>query len=505
MNAQSLKAPMGVSNVVVACLLGVVTGTACLQQSLAQQSQSQSLIFSDPLKQINWISGLQKIGIGDFANVNIPDGYRFTDARGARVILENANTPVPNDLIGVLADRAGTWWAVLEYDKSGYVKSADMAQIDSAAVLKAAQKQLQNQGNSRGITSLTWQSQPAFDAKADSLAWSLQEQAGSSKTLNEGVALMGRYGVLEVTAVRSYPLAAAPTLDQIVSQNINFKDGDRYTDYQNGDKVGEIGMAGLIAGTNGDNRAAATGTAAWVYWVYSGLAVCVAFAGFMVLISRRKTHRHRTVRPVVSAPAVAVAHAASPAQTTPAMQTAPATPVASTAGAASAYTNVKLNGNGNGHSKTNGSTTERNGKHFHRNRRKRVFNYPKFYTHVMKELSFHAYDASPITNGKSRNGHVNGHSNGNGNGANGHANGTNGTNGANGTNGSNGSESNGSVKTGIEELIATQKALIQEQKCLLEQQTRLIEEKRWLIEEQTAFLKGQAGMMNEQQFPLKFE
>jgi hypothetical protein len=33
----------------------------------------------------------------------------------------------------------------------------------------------------------------------------------------------------------------------------------------------------------------------------------------------------------------------------------------------------------------------------------------------------------------------------------------------------------------------------------------LIEEKRWLIEEQTAFIKGQAGMMNEQQFPLKFE
>jgi len=507
MNVQSLKTSGGVRSVVVACLVGVVTGTACMQQSFAQQSPSQSLIFSDPLKQISWISGPEKVSIGDFADVNIPNGYRFCNGTGARVILENANTPVPNDLIGVLADNAGTWWAVLEYDKNGYVKSADMAQIDSAAVLKSVQKRLQNQsqGAGRGITSLAWQSQPAFDDQADSITWSLQVQAGSSKTLNEGVALLGRYGVLEVTSSQSYPPAAAPALGQIVSQNINFKDGDRYSDYQNGDKVGEIALAGLIAGDNGQDRATTAGTAAWVYLVYSGLAVCAGVAGIMILISRRNNRQHRAVRKVVSAPVLAQA-ASAPAPV--AAQTIPVTPVASAVTPSAPLTNVKLNGHGTNGSTANGSKSERNGKQFHRNRRKRVFNYPKFYTHVMKELSFHAYEGSPLmTNGKSRNGngYTNGHVNGHKNGANGHTNGTNGTNGSNGANGANGSESNESVKTGIEELIATQKSLIQEQKCLLEQQTRLIEEKRWLIEEQTAFLKGQAGMINDQQFPLKFE
>jgi uncharacterized membrane-anchored protein len=496
MNAQSLKSPVGTRNVVVACLLGVVAGTACLQPSFAQESQSQSFGIADPLKKVSWVSGPQSISIGDFASVNIPSGYRFTDARGAREILEGANKPAPTDLIGVLADNAGTWQAVLEYDKNGYIKSADMAQVDSAVLLKAVQKRLQNQANGGGATSLTWQSQPAFDSQADSLAWSLQVQTGSTKTLNEGVALLGRYGMLEVTTMRSYPLAASPALNDIVSQNISFTDGDRYSNYQSGDKVGELGLAGLIAGDNGNNRPATIGAAAWVYWVYSGLAVCVASAGFMILVSRKKNSRHHSTRPVVSAPAVAVAKAA-PA---PVLQTAAAAPLAPTPTTATvapvALTNVNLNG----HAKTNGSNGSngaRNGKQFHRNRRKRVFNYPKFYTHVMKELSFHAYDASPITNGKSRNG--NGY-------ANGHANGHNGTNGhTNGTNGANGSNGSSDVKTGIEELISTQKALIQEQKCLLEQQTRLIEEKRWLIEEQTAFLKGQAGMINEQQFPLKFE
>jgi hypothetical protein len=361
------------------------------------------------------------------------------------------------------------------------------------------QKRLQNQANGGGATTLTWQSQPAFDSQADSLAWSLQVQSGSSKTLNEGVALLGRYGVLEVTTVRSYPLAASPALNKIVSQNISFTDGDRYSNYQSGDKVGALGLAGLIAGDNGDSHPATVGPAAWVYWVYSGLAACVASAGFMILASRKKNRRHRSSRPVVSAPAIAVAKA----EPAPVVQITTAAPLAPTPATAApvALTNVNLNG----HAKTNGSNGSngaRNGKQFNRNRRKRVFNYPKFYTHVMKELSFHAYDASPITNGKSRNGngYANGHANGNHNGANGHTNGTNGTNGANGSNGS-----GDGVKSGIEELISTQKALIQEQKCLLEQQTRLIEEKRWLIEEQTAFLKGQAGMINEQQFPLKFE
>jgi hypothetical protein len=114
----------------------------------------------------------------------------------------------------------------------------------------------------------------------------------------------------------------------------------------------------------------------------------------------------------------------------------------------------------------------------------------------MRELSLHSYGPGTAVNGKSNslnghhhNGHTNGHTNGH---ANGHA---------NGTNGKNGSSLNETLKTEIEELIATQKNLIHEQKCLLEQQTKLIEEKRWLIEEQAAFLKGHA----EQKFPLKFE
>ncbi|HTV42347.1 MAG TPA: DUF2167 domain-containing protein [Candidatus Sulfotelmatobacter sp.] len=489
MKVQYFNAPNGIRKTVGFCLIGVLTGAALVQQSLAQapSSQSQSLVFSDPLKQINWISGPQTVGDGDIADVAIPDGYRFANASGARVILENTSAPVPNDLAGVLANNAATWYAIFEFAPNGYVSSDSLANIDSSAILAAVKKQLQDDG--RGMTSLKWESKPVFDPQTHTLSWSLQVQSASGKSLNEGVALLGRNGVLEVTAVRAYPLGNAPSLAELVSKNVSFKEGGRYSDHQKGDKVGDIALASLIAGDNGESRPSTAGTAAWVYWIYSGFALCAAFGGVMLLVMRKKSRRR--VRRHVSAPA---ATAAAPAPVSEA--TAPATTVAAVAAAepSVALANGKLNGDvqsKTGTARANGTNGTR---HLHRNRRKKVFDYPKFYTNVMRELSFHAYEASPLVNGKGRNGYTNGHTNG----ANGH------TNGADGSNGTNGSGLNDSVKSGIEELIATQKALIQEQKCLLEQQTRLIEEKRWLIEEQTAFLKGQAGMMSDGQ-PLKFE
>ncbi len=485
MKVRHLNAFTGLKRAAAFGLIGVVTGVFSLHpQCLAQQTYSQSAIFSDPLKQINWISGPQKITIGDFANVTIPAGYRFTDANGARVVLGNANSPIPDDLIGVLVKDSGTWLAVMEYSPKGYVKNVTLAQINSTTVLKGVQKQLQTPDS--GITSLNWVSQPAYDSQAHLLTWSLQVQSTSGKFLNEAVAMLGRHGVLEITGSLPYPLTDEPSLSQVAS-NISFKEGERYSDYQSGDKVADIGLSELIAGENGEKHPMTAGTAAWVYWVYSGLAVCIAFGGVMVLVMRKKNrhhHRHHHVHVPVTASAPVQAQAAPVQEPAPVLQ----------------------NGVTNGHAPANGVSTA-NGTRHHRNRSKRrVFDYPKFYTNVMKELSFHSYSASPLAaNGRNGNGYKNGHANGHNGHANGHTNGhSNGNGHANGING-NGSGINEAIKSGIEELISTQKNLIQEQKCLLEQQTRLIEEKRWLIEEQTAFLKGQASMMDEQQYPLKFE
>ena len=511
MNVRYMKSYNGEKHPIAFCLMVLVAVFVVSNHSCQAQQPSLDAVLSDPLKQVGWVSGPEKVSLGDFADFDIPAGYRLTDAHGARVILQSYNTPVTDGVVGLLASSSGKWWAVIEYTPAGYVKNAGDQLIDTASVLKAAQAEIQKRDNAQGAsaaTSLSWKSKPVYDASTHSLAWSIQIQSPSMKGENDTVALLGRHGVLDITAVQASATADSSSLKQLIG-DIKFRDGERYTDYQGGDKVADIGLAQLIVG---QDHAAAAGSgfaASWIYWVYSGVGACivVGIAGLLLMKKRSRPARVAVpvaaasvpaTKPIVSASMVSAPTAAISPQVAPA--TAPSPTVASTMAAASSHHAASNHQNGAAAVKTNGAQAK-TPKQFHRNRKKKVFNYPKFYTNVMRELSLHSYGPGTVANGKSgfnghsnghQNGHANGHTNGN---TNGHSNGqSNGhTNGVNGI--------NDAVKTEIGQLIASQKNLIEEQKCLLEQQTKLIAEKRWLIEEQTAFLKGQVNS----QFPLKFE
>ncbi|HTR41158.1 MAG TPA: DUF2167 domain-containing protein [Pseudomonadales bacterium] len=472
MNVRYLKSFGGWKRSVSLCLVPVLAVLFTFYSQCQAQQASGSLVPAD--SNIGWAAGPQHLNLGDYAYIDVPAGYRMTDAHGARIILDSLNTPVPDNLIGALSDTDGKWWAVMEYSPKGFVKDGE--QINSAAVLKALQ------ANGQANASLDWQSAPVYDPQMHALSWSLQSQNASKKESSQAIVLLGRNGFVKITSYQPVPSADLSALKQLAA-SINFNDGERYADFQSGDQVARMGLSDLIVGQHTAKAAMGHGfggsTAAWIY---SGIFVCLVAGGVVVL---RRNKVSKTASPAhVTAPAVAARAPVAQSVVSPALAAKPFQPAIASS-------------NGNGHQ--NGAASEfKKNKQFHRNRRKKIFNYPKFYTNVMRELSLHSYGPGHYVNGKSgSNGHANGHHhNGATNGhANGHANGH--TNGH--SNGSNGV--NEAIKGEIAALIANQKNLIEEQKCLLEQQTKLIAEKRWLIEEQSAFLKGQA----ENQFPLKFE
>jgi uncharacterized membrane-anchored protein len=464
MNVRHVQSFGGSKRPTTICLIPVLAVLFTFySQCKGQQPSSGSVVPTDP--NIRWAVGPQKITLGDYADIDIPSGYRMTDAHGARIILDSLSSPVPFNLIGALSDTAGKWWAVMEYSTKGFVKDGE--QINSAAVLKALQAEMQPGA------SLNWKSAPLYDPQMHSLSWSLEAQNGSRHELNQTTVLLGRNGFVTIISYQADPAGDVSPLKQLAA-SINFKDGNRYADFQSGDQVARLGLSDLIVG---ERKTARAGVAhrfagATAVWIYSGMFVCVIVGGVMLVRKKKASTLSKASRP---------AHVAAPVA--PAVAAKPSVPAAATVA-------------GNGHQ--NGAVSakapgQNQVKRFHRNRRKKIFNYPKFYTNVMRELSLHSYGPAHYVNGKNgSNGHGNGHLNGASNGhANGHANGA--------SNGSNGV--NEAIKAEIATLIANQKNLIEEQKCLLEQQTKLIAEKRWLIEEQSAFLKGQS----EQQFPLKFE
>ncbi len=434
-----------------------------------------------PLQEVAWIVGPKQASLGTLADIGVPQGYRLTDAAGARVLLERMKNPVPDGLIGILAPDSGKWWVVLTFTDVGYVRNANKERIDPAKVLKAVRKQSEAQNSERteqgmaSVISVDWERAPVYDAGRCSLEWALRAEMQSSKVLNDTVLLLGRRGVLELISVQPYEAASSSVpLQQLIS-NVTFKAGQRYVDYEGGDKIAGVNLTQLIVDDKhaaGSRNLMASSRTGVVVWIYSGLAGCAVMVGGMLLYQKRRQRRVRSAVYANGGHAIAVAQAASG------------------------------NGHANGHANGNGSNSAiarpdaqrsqgaPDNNHNHgKLRRRKVFDYSKFYTHVVMELSSKSNAvAGPMLNGNG-NGRSNLHTI-----ANGHTPGTNNNNGA----------AKQTIADATMDLIASQKNLIEEQRQLMQQQTMLIEERRKLIEDQNALLKRQAEMI-ENQFSLKLE
>lgn len=171
-------------------------------------------------------------------------------------------------------------------------------------------------------------------------------------------------------------------------------------------------------------------------WIYCALAICL-IAGGSAIVRRWHKTRHQRIR----TPAPAIKNKSRVNQT-------------------SNHQSVVVKNNA-----ANGDAWPK--PLFHRRHRKRVFNYSKFYTSVIKELSLHTYHTAATKS------HAHGHSHG-------HM-------------PSNETNAHPTTNSEIEDLIAHREILIQTQKALLEEQARLIQEKNRMIEEQTTFLKRNAA------------
>jgi uncharacterized membrane-anchored protein len=445
--------------------------------------QPSLLSLTSPNKtQIEWTSGPADASLGTLADIKIPKGYRFADAAVASSLLGRMNNPVPQGLVGILAPESGQWWVVLNYSDIGYVKDADKDRIDAKAILKTISDRADGQNEERTIhglpliTSVNWELSPVFDVNTHTVEWAVLAKTQSAEVINHTVRLLGRQGVLDATVVEPYQADSglAPLKD--LMKNISFKNGQRYVDYQKGDKVSDINLAGLITGED-DSLAAqkndvATPTksaGAWGWYVFAGV-----LAGAGVLLFRGVVHPRRKARHVLSA--------------------------------SSAVTNG--NADGTAHPvatavviRTNGSEPDnmkpkvaiaKNGSSNHRasRRRRKIFDYYRFYTDTVMKLSSTGYTPEVSKS----NGHTNGHSNS-------HSNGHSVGRVVEGQPPSYEAMNQAIVQAHLD-LIANQKELIEEQKRLMVEQARLIEEKSKLIKEHNHLLERQSEVI-ESQFSLK--
>jgi uncharacterized membrane-anchored protein len=392
-----------------------------------------------------WLLGPGKADLAGFAKMDVPDGYRFCDSTGARTLLLRMRNPVPPNLVGILAPNSGKWWVVLSFLDTGYVKGMDRnTRIDPEAVLNLLREDLQTQNElltrqgMSPIAAVNWATKPAYDASRGSLEWAIRAETRTEKivnlqsetevqgVINHTVRLMGRRGALDATAVELDTADAEVIPLKDLVNHITFDRGEAYADYQSGDKVAKLRIEEIIAGTEAEKPMP-------VYLVSAICAGAVVLAGALVaagiLLGRRILRKQKMSKafPDYEEHGYALAQVLSAAQ----------------------------NGSGN-HSGA---------------RRRRTFDYQRYYSDMMIEVSGGSYSPNLTANGKHVSREVNGKPAPAANGA------------------------SYSLVQANSELIANQGRLIEEQKRLLQEQAKLIEEKSKLIQERNQLLEKQSELL----------
>ena len=243
----------------LALTLGLLLGLA--SQVRAQDSAN------DAFDKIPWEPGPILGELGPEAQVAVPDDCLFTGGDGTRQFMELTENPTNGNERGTVLCRIlkadgeteSTWFAVFEFDDSGYVKDDEKESLDADAIL-ASLKEGNEHGNrerkERGWDAIYldgWQRAPHYDEKTSNLTWATRlhnDQGG--QTLNHSVRLLGRGGVMSVDLVVSpeHYEAALPVFHAVVG-DFRYKSGHTYAEWREGDRIASYGLTALVAGGAG--------------------------------------------------------------------------------------------------------------------------------------------------------------------------------------------------------------------------------------------------------------
>jgi uncharacterized membrane-anchored protein len=207
---------------------------------------------------IDWQEGPTVAKLGDVAEINIPEGYRFSGKDGATKLLQlTQNIPSGREL-GVIVGDKGNWFLMFEFKEEGYVKDEEGGKLDNDAILKniregteAANEQRAKKGWAPFHVS-GWERQPFYDPATHNLTWAIVGRGDDPKetsTVNHSVRILGRRGTMNVDLIADREQYAELTGQfNALMSGFHYTQGNRYSDFAKGDKVAEYGLTALIVG-----------------------------------------------------------------------------------------------------------------------------------------------------------------------------------------------------------------------------------------------------------------
>ena len=228
------------------------------------------------------------------ATLNLKPEYKFLGPADAEYVLCDIwRNPkeVVRGVQGIIVPagfnplRGEAWCVVVSFDKCGYVKDDDAAEIDAKKLLEAFhehEEEINEARKKRGYDELwcvDWAEAPHYDKARHIIFWAKRlsdERKGTDNdSLNYDARCLGRRGLLSLNAVASLKqLPEIKTAMESVIAQANFDEGETYADFNSStDHVAEYTVLGIVA----------AGAAAKLLGKGAFLVVLLKFGKFLII------------------------------------------------------------------------------------------------------------------------------------------------------------------------------------------------------------------------------
>ncbi|HEU4471519.1 MAG TPA: DUF2167 domain-containing protein [Flavisolibacter sp.] len=206
-----------------------------------------------------------QVTIGDgLATIKVAPGFKFLGASESKYIIEDVwgNLKGQNPLGMIVPANSGASYAdyafIVEYEEIGHVKDDDADKInydDLMKTMKEESAEANKQRSLQGIAAMNivgWAAKPYYDKERKLLYWAKEfaVEGADENTLNYDIRVLGRKGVLVLTAVSGISQldSVSTSINPILSM-VSFNKGNQYSDFDsNTDEIAAWTIGGLVAG-----------------------------------------------------------------------------------------------------------------------------------------------------------------------------------------------------------------------------------------------------------------
>lgn len=232
---------------------------ACVSMARGQEPAATEPAASEEealWKSIRWQVGPGAAELDRWATIQMPEEYIFADGRDTGRLMAAMGNIVSDQEVGFYAPKSMAWFAVFEFSKEGYIRDDEKSNLDANAMLDAIRKGTEQSNKIRrkngfsGLTVEDWETPPRYNETTHNLEWAVRFRDDSGEqVVNHNIRVLGRRGVMVVTLVvapEALPSALAefsPRMD-----GFEFKSGEKYAEFKQGDAIAKYGLSALVVG-----------------------------------------------------------------------------------------------------------------------------------------------------------------------------------------------------------------------------------------------------------------